>query len=84
MEKLAPVFGVTKESDKFRKYKRDGYFSGAPKRADGAPAEEASLAYDDDTYTTFERAVKDIVTDRAMNNADDVFNLEGRYYQVSY
>lgn len=76
MEKLAPAFPVNKESDKFRKYKRDGYFSGAPKRADGAPAEEASLSYDDDTYTTFERAIKDIVTDRAMNNADDVFNLK--------
>lgn len=73
---LAPSFLVNKESDKFRKYKRDGYFSGAPKRADGAPAEEASLAYDDDTYSTYERAIKDIVTDRAMNNADDVFNLK--------
>ena len=76
MENLAPYFPVKKESDKFRKYKRDGYFSGAPKRADGAPAEEASLSYDEDTYTTYERAVKDIVTDRAMNNADDVFNLK--------
>ena len=75
-EKLAPTFLVTKESDKFRKYKRDGYFSGAPKRADGAPAEEASLAYDEDTYSTFERAQKDMVTDRAMNNADNVFNLK--------
>ena len=75
-EKLAPSFFVTKESDKYRKYKRDGYFSGAPKRADGAPAEEASLAYDEDTYSTYERAQKDMVTDRAMNNADNVFNLK--------
>ncbi len=75
-EKIAPTFVVNRESDKFRKYKRDGYFSGAPKRADGAPAEEASLAYDDDTYTTFERAQKDIITDRAIANADDVFNLK--------
>jgi len=74
--KLAPPFLVNKESDKYRKYKKDGYFSGAPKRADGAPAEEASLAYDDDTYSTYERAQKDIVTDRAMNNADNVFDLK--------
>ncbi len=75
-EKLSPSFLVQRESDKFRKYKRDGYFSGAPKRADGAPAEEASLSYDDDTYSTFERGQKDIVTDRAINNADNVFNLK--------
>lgn len=75
-DKIAPPFLVRKESDKFRKYKRDGYFSGAPKRADGAPAEEASMSYDDDTYSTYERAQKDIVTDRAINNADDIFNLK--------
>lgn len=75
-DKIAPPLLVNKESDKYRVYKRDGYFSGAPKRADGAPAEEASLAYDEATYSTYERAQKDIVTDRAMNNADDVFDLK--------
>ena len=75
-DKMSPPFLVQKESDKFRKYKRDGYFSGAPKRSDGAPAEEASLSYDMDTYSTFERAQKDIVTDRAMDNADNIFNLK--------
>ena len=75
-DRIAPPFTVKKESDKFRKYKRDGYFSGAPKRSDGAPAEEASLSYDEDTYSTYERAQKDIVTDRAMANADSVFDLK--------
>lgn len=73
---LAPELLVTKESDKYRKYKKDGFFSGAPIRSDGAPAEEASLSYDEKTYTTFERAIKDIVTDRTINNADNIFNLK--------
>ena len=73
---IAPEFLVNRESDKYRVYKKDGYFSGAPKRADGAPAEEASLSYDEASYTTYERAMKDIVTDRAMSNADNVFNLK--------
>src|SRR3990167_1783422 len=73
---IAPAFKVNKESDKYREYKKDGYFSGAPKRADGSPAEEASLGYDDKSYTTFERALKDIVTDRTMDNADNVFDLK--------
>jgi len=75
-DKISPPLYVKKESDKFRKYKRDGYFSGAPKRSDGAPAEEASLSYDEDTYSTYERAQKDIVTDRAMANSDNVFDLK--------
>lgn len=75
-DRLAPPFMVTKESDKYREYKRDGYFSGAPIRNDGAKAEKASLSYDDKTYSTKERALKDIVTDRAVDNADDVFNLK--------
>lgn len=73
---IAPPFLVNKESDKYRKYTKDGYFSGAPKKADGVPAEEASLSYQEDDYTTFERGLKDIVTDRAMNNADNVFDLK--------
>ena len=74
--RMAPPFQVQKESDKYRKYKRDGYFSGSPIRSDGAPAEEASLSYYMDTYSTYERAQKDIVTDRAMNNADNIFDLK--------
>lgn len=73
---IAPAMMVNKESDKYREYKKDGYFSGAPKRADGAPAEEASLSYDEKSYATYERALKDIVTDRAMDNADNVFDLK--------
>jgi len=75
-DKLMPPFPVKRESDKFKKYKKDGYFKGAPKRADGAPAEEASLSYTWDTYSCYERALKDIVTDRAVANADNVFNLK--------
>ncbi len=75
-DRLFPPFLVNRESDKFKVYKKEGYFSGAPKRADGAPAEEASLSYSWDTYSCEERALKDIVTDRAVANADNVFNLK--------
>lgn len=65
-----PEYGVQKESDKYRIFRKDGFFKGAPKKADGAITEEASLSYDEGTYSTYERAIKDIVTDRAMQNAE--------------
>ena len=63
-------YSVQKESDKYRIFNKDGFFKGAPKKADGAITEEATLSYDEGTYSTYERAIKDIVTDRAMQNAD--------------
>jgi hypothetical protein len=69
-EEFLPVYPVAKESDKYRIFRKDGFFKGAPKKADGAITEEASLSYDEGTYSTYERAIKDIVTDRAMQNAD--------------
>ncbi|HUW49220.1 MAG TPA: hypothetical protein VMW36_10800 [Patescibacteria group bacterium] len=65
-----PEYGVQKESDKYRIFRKDGFYKGAPKKADGAITEEATLSYDEGTYSTYERAIKDIVTDRAMQNAD--------------
>ena len=65
-----PEYPVKKESDKYRIFNKDGFFKGAPKKADGAITEEATLTYDEGTYSTYERAIKDIVTDRAMQNAD--------------
>ncbi len=65
-----PDYGVSKESDKYRIFRKDGFFKGAPKKADGAITEEATLTYDEATYSTYERAIKDIVTDRAVQNAD--------------
>jgi len=65
-----PEYGVQKESDKYRIFRKDGFYKGAPKKADGAITEEASLSYDEGTYSTYERAIKDIVTDRAVQNAD--------------
>ena len=65
-----PEYGVAKESDKYRIFRKDGFFKGAPKKADGAITEEATLVYDEGTYSTYERAIKDIVTDRAVQNAD--------------
>ncbi len=65
-----PNYPVQKESDKYRIFRKDGFFKGAPKKADGANTEEASLSYDEGTYSCYERAIKDIVTDRAMQNAD--------------
>lgn len=65
-----PEYAVQKESDKYRIFRKDGFYKGAPKKADGAITEEATLSYDEGTYSTYERAIKDIVTDRAMQNAD--------------
>ena len=65
-----PEYGVQKESDKYRIFRKDGFYKGAPKKADGAITEEATLSYDEGTYSTYERAIKDIVTDRAVQNAD--------------
>jgi len=65
-----PEYPVKKESDKYRIFNKDGFFKGAPKKADGAITEEATLTYDEGTYSCYERAIKDIVTDRAMQNAD--------------
>lgn len=65
-----PERGVDKETGKYRVYDRSGFFKGAPKKADGAITEEATMAYDEGTYSCYERAIKDIVTDRAMQYAD--------------
>lgn len=65
-----PEFPVSKETGKYRIYSRDGWFKGAPKKADGALTEEATLSYDEGTYSCYERAIKDIVTDRALSYAD--------------
>jgi len=69
-EMWLPTFGVSKETGKYRIYSRDGWFKGAPKKADGALTEEATLSYDEGTYSCYERAIKDIVTDRAVKYAD--------------
>ena len=65
-----PDFRVSKETGKYRIFSKDGFFKGAPKKADGAFTQEATLAYDEGTYTCYERAIKDIVTDRAVAYAD--------------
>lgn len=69
-KQFLPEYAVMKESDKYRIFRKDGFYKGAPKKADGAITEEATLSYDEGTYSTYERAIKDIVTDRAMQNAD--------------
>lgn len=65
-----PEYAVARESDKYRIFRKDGFFKGAPRKADGAITEEATLVYDEGTYSAYERAIKDIVTDRAVQNAD--------------
>ncbi len=67
---LLPDLTVRKESDKFRIFLPKGFFKGAPIKADGARTAVASPSYSEDTYQTYERAIKDIVTDRAQDNAD--------------
>jgi len=69
-DQLFPIMPVKKESDYYRVFSKDGWFTGAPKKADGAHTEEATLAYSYGTYSCYERAIKDIVTERAMQNAD--------------
>lgn len=71
---LFPTKTVKKESDKYRIFKKDGFYKGAPIKVDGAITEEVSLAYDEGVYSCAERAIKDIVTDRAMQNADAPVN----------
>jgi len=61
---------VQKETGKYRIFERTGFFKGAPKKADGASTEEVTMAYNEGTYSCFERAIKDIVTDRAVSYAD--------------
>lgn len=67
---LFPDFTVRKESDKYKIFLPKGYFKGAPIKADGARTHEASPSYSEGTYACYERAIKEIVTDRAMANAD--------------
>lgn len=67
---LLPEFGVKKESDKYRIFLPKGWFKGAPVKADGAITSMATPYYDEDSYTCYERAIKDLVTDRAIQNAD--------------
>jgi hypothetical protein len=71
---IFPTKTVQKESDKYRIFKKDGFYKGAPIKVDGAITEEVSLAYDEGVYSCAERAIKDIVTDRAMQNADSPVN----------
>jgi len=64
-EQVLPVLQVQKESDKFYKYnKQDAFRLPDTIRADGAEANEASLAISTDNYAVVEHALKDIVTDR--------------------
>jgi hypothetical protein len=69
-KQFLPDIRVQKETGLYRIYSREGWFKGAPKKADGAITEEATLAYDEGTYSCYERAIKDIVTDRAVRQAD--------------
>uniref|UniRef100_A0A6M3LYG1 Putative capsid protein n=1 Tax=viral metagenome TaxID=1070528 RepID=A0A6M3LYG1_9ZZZZ len=70
-EQVLPVLQVQKESDKFYKYnKQDAFKLPDTIRADGAEANEASLAISTDNYAVVEHALKDIVTDRVRANAD--------------
>ncbi len=75
-EQVLPVLRVTKESDKHFVYGKEAFKLPETIRADGAEANEASLTLSTDSYIVEEHALKDIVTDRARENADPALQLD--------
>ncbi len=74
----SPRVPVTKESDKYIIYtKKDRFTLPASKRADGTPANKITWNKDTEgTYICEEFALRDVVTDRAKNNADKPIDVQ--------
>lgn len=70
-------FPVSKESDKYFEWQLKDIISIPTnvQRADGAEAKEIPWDVSSTAYSAEEYALRDIVTDRARNNADPIFNL---------
>ena len=67
---ILPVVKVAKESDKYYKFSREELKSVDTHRAIGAPANEVDWNVTNETYSCEEYALKKLVSDRIMRNAD--------------
>lgn len=73
---LSPTVPVKRESDTYYVYQKDNFRIEGLERADGAPAVEVSFGVTTATYNLTEYAAKDLVTERARNNADPAIRLD--------
>ena len=69
-ERIFPVVNVVKESDVYYVFRKEGLVTEDALRAAGAEAREIEWDVDQATYTAQEYALRHLVTDRVMNNAD--------------
>jgi hypothetical protein len=73
--RIFPPLPVGKESDLIAVYDRDSWRVYNDLRADGGTAHEIEWGWKMTWYHAQEHALRSIVTDRAVNNADEPFNL---------
>lgn len=73
--RVFPSIPVGKESDLIPVYDRDSWFVYNDYRADGSEAAEVEWGWRMVWYHAQEHALRSIVTDRAVDNADEPFNL---------
>jgi len=69
-ERILPVVPVIKESDKYYIFRKEELVIDKAKRAAGAEAKEITWDVDTATYSCEEYALRHLVPDRVMNNAD--------------
>ncbi len=69
-EKVFPIVKVIKESDRYYKFKKEELMDVQSLRAAGAEANEISWDVDNETYSAEEYALRHLVPDRIVNNAD--------------
>ena len=69
-EEVFPIIRVVKESDKYYIFRKEELVDKNSLRAAGAPAREVDWDVDTATYTAEEYALKHLVADRIVNNAD--------------
>lgn len=72
--KFLPTIPVVKESDKYWIYNRDVTLTDS-RRANGAPANAVTWDASTSSYSVTEHSLKDSLTDRDRDNADNVFQL---------
>lgn len=69
-EKILPIIPVQKEADKYYVFRKEELIVENSQRAAGAEAKEITWDVDTATYTADEYALKHLVPDRVVNNAD--------------
>lgn len=70
-ERVFPVVPVAKESDKYYIFRKEELIIEKARRAAGAEAKEITWDVDTATYSAEEYALKHLVADRIVNNADN-------------